>query len=153
MIRRATIEDLEDVQEIVRKTINEIYPNYYPQEVVDFFLNHHKQENIMKDIHSGNVYILMEDGSCIGTGTANEENISRVFVLPNYQGKGYGSKIMDFLEKIISDKYDIINLDSSLPAFKIYLKRGYKPIDYLEQPVENGRVLCYQVMTKSSCKK
>lgn len=151
MIRKATIENLDDVLAIVRKTINEVYLNYYPQEVVCFFLNHHKMENIVNDIHLGNLYLLIEDGCCIGTGTINGENINRIFVLPAYQGEGYDSKMMDFLEKIIAEKYDAISLDASLPAFKIYLRRGYKPIDYLEQSVENGRVLCYLVMTKYLC--
>ncbi len=44
----------------------------------------------------------------------------------------------------------VILLESSFPAFKIYIKRGYKPVEYNEEPVENGKVLCYQVMRKDT---
>ncbi|WP_087880531.1 GNAT family N-acetyltransferase [Parabacteroides sp. Marseille-P3160] len=148
MIQKATIQDLNAIQKIVYETISEIYPNYYPQEVVEFFLNHHNEENIVHDLENGDVYLLSNDDEHIGTGTIVENCMNRVFVLPQYQGKGYGTQIMDFLEEKISEKHNSISLDSSLPAFNIYIKRGYKPIEYYENSVENGKVLCYQVMTK-----
>lgn len=148
-IRQATTNDLETVRGIVSRTINEVYPNYYPREVVDFFLAHHQPENILPDILADKVYLLVENGDPVGTGTADGEQMNRVFVLPRCQGKGYGSRIMDFLENKIAKKHGRICLDSSLPAYKIYLKRGYSPVEYHEQPVENGRILCYQVMVKT----
>ena len=149
MIREATINDLRIIQEIVYKTISEIYLNYYPHEVVEFFLNHHNEENIACDLEQGNVYLFYQDkNGYIGTGTIVENSMNRVFVLPQYQGKGYGTQIMDFLEKTISEKYSNISLDSSLPAYNIYIKRGYKPIEYHEEYVDNNRVLCYHKMTK-----
>lgn len=149
MIIKATVEDTKLVQDIVYKTISEIYPNYYPQEVVDFFLNHHSQDRIVHDIEQDNVYLLRHD-SCgyIGTGTIADNAINRVFVLPQYQSRGYGSQIMDFLESLISENYNRISLDSSLPAFALYLKRGYKPTEYHQENAANNRVLCYQMMVK-----
>ena len=48
-IIKAQTEHFEDVKSITHKTISEIYPHYYPKGVVDFFLAHHSDENIMKD--------------------------------------------------------------------------------------------------------
>lgn len=149
MIREATINDLMIIQSIVYKTISEIYPNYYPQEVVDFFINHHNEENIIYDLTHNNVYLLQADNNeYIGTGTVVNDSMNRIFVQPQYQGMGYGTQIMDFLERKISEKHNSISLDSSLPAFSIYMKRGYRPIGYHEEQVENNRVLCYHVMAK-----
>ena len=36
---KATEKDLEQISMLVKDTIQEIYPKYYPQEVVDFFVN------------------------------------------------------------------------------------------------------------------
>ena len=36
---KATEKDLEQIAMLVRDTIQEIYPKYYPKEVVDFFVN------------------------------------------------------------------------------------------------------------------
>ena len=150
MIVAATIKDLEVVVSIVHETIQEIYPNYYPKEVVDFFINHHKQENIKVDIENGSVFLIFEGDRVVGTGTIDGSSINRVFVLSGCQKKGYGSMLMDFLEKKVSLVYDRIYLDSSLPAFNIYIKRGYVPIEYHQEIVENGRVLCYPLMAKEA---
>ncbi|SHF62406.1 GNAT family N-acetyltransferase [Dysgonomonas macrotermitis] len=150
MIRLASLEDLEITQSIVHETISSVYPNYYPQEVVEFFLEHHKKESIKEDIQSGKVYLLFDGDGFVATGTIDGEYMNRVFVLPVYHGKGYGSAIMDFLEEKIRREHTRVCVDSSLPAFGIYLKRGYVPVEYQEKVVENGRVLCYQIMTKES---
>lgn len=149
MTREATINDLKIIQEIVYKTISDIYPNYYPHEVVEFFLNHHSEENIAYDLEQGNVFLFYQnENEYVGTGTIVENSMNRVFVLPQYQGKGYGTQIMDFLEKMILEKYSCISLDSSLPAYNIYIQRGYNPVEYHEELVDNNRMLCYHKMIK-----
>lgn len=49
-IKQAVVSDLSTVKKISAITISEIYPHYYPKEAVDFFLVHHSEDNIMKDI-------------------------------------------------------------------------------------------------------
>ena len=150
MITKAKKEQITIVQSIVYETINAIYHKYYPKDVVNFFLNHHSEENILQDIEKNNVYLLSDNGYYFGTGSISENYMNRVFILKEYQGKGHGSQLMDFLEKQIFSKYDSICLDSSLPAFNIYLKREYIPLTYCEEIVENGCVLCYHTMIKKN---
>jgi GNAT superfamily N-acetyltransferase len=152
MITKAIPQDIAIIQDIVYKTINSIYPDYYPTEVVDFFVNHHSEENILVDLNKGNVFLLSIDGMYVGTGTKNDDCICRVFVLPEYQGKGLGSKMMDFLEEQIGLDSEVAYLDSSLPAFNLYIKRGYYPIEYIKEKVENGKILCYHLMKKELTK-
>lgn len=88
MIKIAQIEDLRIVQNILHRTISEIYPNYYPKEIVDFFLEHHKEEKIIKDIKTGNVYLLYKENEFVGTGTIEGEYMNRVFILLTIKEKG-----------------------------------------------------------------
>lgn len=148
----AKTEDLEKVFNIVQTSIKGTYPKYYPKEVVDFFCEHHCKENIQKDIEAGLVGILLVDGICVGTGCYKDEHITRVYVDPEHQGKGYGSYIMDQLEKSISEKHSKAQLDASLPASHLYDKRGYKTIEHCKYPVENGVILVYEVMEKELSK-
>ncbi len=148
-IQLTTVSNLHTVKEITHETILRIYPHYYPSGAVDFFLHHHSIENITDDIKSGQVYIgYDESGIAVGTVTIKGNEICRLFVLPDYQGKGYGSKLLDFAEINISNTYDKIILDASLPAKQIYLKRQYKTIEYHTIETENGDVLCYDLMQK-----
>ena len=102
---KATADNIEIIYEIVQETIKTIYPNYYPDTVVDFFCELHNKANIKKDIEKGSLGILSVNGVIVGTGCCDANHITRLFVLPEYQGKGYGSFIMNCLEKEISEKY------------------------------------------------
>lgn len=144
----ATEKDIEQISMIVRDTIQNIYPKYYPQEVVDFFCELHCRENILADIKSGFVGILREDNVAVGTGCCKGNHITRVYVKPECQGKGYGSYIMQCLEDQIGLHYDTVYLDASLPASHLYEKRGYQTIRHEKWNVENGKILVYEVMEK-----
>ena len=146
---KAIEKDIDAVYELVQETIKTIYPKYYPAEVVDFFCEHHCKENVAKDIEGGRVGILVVDDAIVGTGCYKDNHITRVYVKPEYQGRGYGSLIMQYLETNISKKYDSVELDASLPACRRYEKRGYKTMTHEKWDVENGVILVYEIMEKS----
>ncbi len=56
---------------------------------------------------------------------------------------------MQCLEDEISLNYDTVYLDSSLPASRLYEKRGYHTLKHEQWKVENGVILVYEVMEKS----
>ncbi|WP_158024924.1 hypothetical protein [Roseburia sp. 499] len=47
---RAIEKDTEQIFDVVQKTIKNIYPKYYPKEVVDFFCDLHCKEKISEDM-------------------------------------------------------------------------------------------------------
>lgn len=148
-IRKCRQDDAEDVYRIVQDTVKTIYPRFYPSGVVDFFCGHHSKENIMQDIQNGNVSILMANARIVGTGSHEGNHITRVFVLPEFQGRGYGSLIMQYLEDEIARQYSAVRLDASLPASRLYEHRGYRTISHERIAAGNGAVLVYEVMGKS----
>ena len=148
-IRNAILSDAETVRMITHTTISSIYPHYYPKRAVDFFLSHHSIDNIIKDIRSGDVYIAeTENGEPAGTVTINGNEINRLFVLPEHQGKGFGRLLMQFAESKISNEYKSAELSASLSAKEIYLKNGYISVSYHIIDCDNGDKLCYDYMTK-----
>ena len=151
-IFQAGENDFETVKQITHKTICEIYPKYYPNGAVQFFLHLHCNENIRNDIASGSVFILEHDGKKCGTVTVKENAINRLFVLSEEQHKGYGRALLDFAEDMILKSYDTIQMDASFPAKKIYRQRGYIEKDYVIEETGFGDYLCYDVMEKSFTK-
>lgn len=144
----AKTEDLQVVYDVVQHTIKTIYPKYYPAEVVDFFCKLHNSDAIAKDIENGYVSVLKIDGNIVATGCFVDNHITRVYVLPEYQKKGYGTYIMKNIEASISEKYNKAYLDASLPAASLYEKLGFSTIKHERYPVEKGVVLAYEVMEK-----
>lgn len=146
---RAGKEHAEKVFELVQDTITTIYPNYYRKEIVDFFCQLHNKENIVKDIESGNVHVLLHNNQAIGTGSYENNYITRVYVHPQFQKKGHGSFIMQSLESELALKYDTVYLDASLPAVRLYENLGYTTKRHESFTVENGIILVYEIMQKN----
>ena len=129
--------DAPQVYTIVQETIKVVYPKYYLKEIVDMFCEFHSPENITKDIEAKNTYILMENKKIIGTGTKNENHITRVYVLPQYQKKGYGT----FLGYQTTDHgiweckngviqvYEIMKKELINTSLEQLILRPYKPKD------------------------
>lgn len=143
----AKIEDLQIVYDVVQRTIKRIYPKYYPVEVVDFFCEHHSKNAIAKDIENGYVSVLKIDDKIVATGCLVDNHITRVYVLPEYQKKGYGTFIMKQIVVQISEKYDKAYLDASLPA-ALYEKLGFSTVKHECHPVKNEVILAYEIMAK-----
>ena len=142
--------DFEIVKQITQTTIREIYPKYYPAGAVKFFSEHHSDEKIMSDINAKIVYLLItENGEPAGTVTLTDNEVDRLFVLPAFQGKGYGRALLDFAEDAIAKKYEVIKLHASFPAKSIYLKRGYHEVEYFKMDTGHGDYLCADVMEKN----
>ena len=147
-VRKARKDEAPRIRQIVETTIREVYTKYYPEEVVQFFLDHHCMENIENDLRKGNVYLICDGEDIIGTGTVDGDSITRLFVLPSYQGKGAGSAMMDFLEAEILRDHGAVWIDSSLPAGEFYRKRHYVPQTHGEHHVANGKILAYEIMCR-----
>jgi len=139
-----------DVFDVVHKTIEEIYPKYYPKSAVEFFHNHHSVENMRKQMPNEFTLVLLDNNKIIGTGTLFENEIKRFFILPEYQGKGYGKKLLNELEKNINgEKYDNFVLDSSLGAVEFYRKNNYVYKNYKTIELSDKNNLCYLEMEKN----
>lgn len=148
-IERAELSDLSIVKSIAQETISEIYPHYYPRGAVKFFLKHHSGRSIICDIEQGRVFLCRDNWkNVVGTVTLKKNEICRLFVLPQYQGKGYGTEMLNYAEEMIAHHYSEIVLDASLPAKKMYSKRGYVGREFNVIPTGDNDFLCYDVMVK-----
>ena len=147
-IVQAGIADAPSVLAITRETIEAVYPHYYPQGAVAFFLAHHAQSAIEADIRQGIVYLCIDDGAPVGTVTIRGDEICRLFVLPAQQGRGFGRALLDYAEALVLRTYPAVTIDASLPGKAIYLKRGYTFVSYHTIETDGGDRLCYDVMQK-----
>lgn len=150
--RKAKIEEAQTVCDIVQKTKAVIYPHYYTRAVVDFFGRLHSFDNIKLDIEAGRIDVLTVDGKIIGTGSRKDNHITRVYVLPEYEGQGFGTLIMEHLEEEIFKEYDYCELDASLPAAIFYEHRGYRTIEHRKHDIDHGEVMIYEIMRKGEIK-
>lgn len=148
IILPANPSQLDIVETITRQTIAAIYPRYYPAGAVAFFQAHHSRERIADDLAAGRVYLVMDGETPVGTVTLHGNEIGRLFVLPQHQGRGAGRMLMQFAEETLFARHDTIVLHASLPAKRIYRKQGYTEVAYHILETDNGDFLCYDEMVK-----
>ena len=148
IIKKARPDQIDEIHEIVNKTIKEIYSKYYSNEVVDFFLKLHDRDNIQNDVSEGNTYVIGCGTTILGTGTIHQNVISKVYITPDNRHKEIGTELMDYLEKEIIKNFSCVNTDVLLPATEFYCKRGYEFLRQAEHSVANGRLLSYSIMRK-----
>ena len=152
-IRNYEKKDLEQLKSIVHTTIKESYANAYPQEAIEYFLEHHSKENMERDIPKGSTFMIELEGKIIGSGSIVGDEIKRVFVLPRYQGKGFGKKIMARIEgTALSNGIKKVKLCASLPSKDFYLALGYRVVRFTHLPVSNRKKLEYYEMEKNLTK-
>jgi len=147
-------EYFNDIFDVTHKTIEEVYTKYYPRSAVDFFHEHHSRENMMKQLPNEFTLILLENSKVIGTGTLFENEIKRLFILPDYQGKGNGKKLLKALEDSIdTGTYENYYLNSSLGAVNFYMKNGYVYKSFMTINLPDGNNLYYLDLVKNIIKK
>lgn len=135
-------------RKLVLRSIDGTYPEYYSEGVVRFFRDLHCEDNIRRDTETGEMYLFYDGEEAVATGCVIENHIGRLFVIPEAQGKGFGWRIMDFLEeRIAASHYDTAILQPSLPAYGMYVKRGYRPVKNRQDVIE-GEILYFQDVVK-----
>lgn len=108
--------------------------DFYPEETVDGIIKSLNYDSIKHRASWTHFYVLKLNNKIIGCGaigpywnSLTESCLFTIFVDPAYQGRGYGSKIIENLEK---DEYGLraktIHVHSAISAIPFYKKSGYK---------------------------
>lgn len=131
IIRKYKEDDLNDVFDMIQLSFKTaILDKVYEEEVKEFWKNEYTFEEIEKLSKVGHFYVAELDGKIVGSGCVKEDDnkayICGVFIDPNIQGVGLGTRIMDVLEKDkICIKTKIACLTAALSASRFYQKLGY----------------------------
>ena len=83
-------------------------------------------------------YISENPVGIIGINPADEE-ICLLYVSPGEQGKGYGSKLLEFALSKCENPY-IIVLDTNINAIDFYTKRGFVPAENQSENIGEKRI-------------
>ena len=132
-IREFEIKDAEAVSALIAKTMRTTNVKDYTAEVIFNTISRLTPENIIQRAGRMHFYVVCEGDTIIGCGAIgaywgklDESSLFNIFVLPEYQGKGVGRKIVETLEQ---DEFFLrakrIEIPSSIIASEFYRKLGY----------------------------
>jgi len=148
-IREIKPSDIEEVKKLIWDTINTCYPVIYSPKVITYWESLHNTEGILKDMNEGFMVVLEKNGYIVATGSLLEDEIRRVYVLPEFQSQGLGKKVMQELEEQ-ARRLDLnsVRLCSSLVSKKFYDAIGYETTEEKFHKLDNGETLHYYAMQK-----
>lgn len=143
-ITLANIEDAEQIlslQKLAYQSEAEIYQNYsIPPltQAIEEINEEFKSQIFLKAIYGkeiiGSVRAYSDKGSCF---------IGRLIVLPEWQRKGVGTKLMNAIEAYFSDvqRYELFTGIKSIGNINLYKRLGYNP--FKEQAINESVSLIY----------
>lgn len=134
MVRRFEVTDAKAVSELIAKTLRTTNINDYTSEYIEDIILKKQPEDIIECANETHFYVVCEDDTIVGCGGIgsymgkdDECHLLMIFVLPEYQGKGIGRKIIETLEHDeIFLKAKKIEISASITACRFYEKLGYR---------------------------
>lgn len=133
IIRRFRKEDSVELADAIAKTLRTTNINDYSEEYIENDISFLTADKLIERSAWTNMYVVCDDEKIIGCGAIgaywgkeDESSLFTIFVLPEYQGKGIGRKIIETLEQ---DEYFLrakrVEIPSSITAVEFYKKFGY----------------------------
>lgn len=143
-IRRFTENDAEKVSALIIHTFKTTNSKDYSQEAINALENQMQPPQIIERASWTHFYVVEENDTIIGCGAVGpywgsetESSLFTIFVLPEYQGKGIGRKIIETLEQ---DEYFLrakrVEIPASITAVNFYRKFGYDYKNGVDRPDE-----------------
>ncbi len=146
MIRRFEENDAAGVAALIAETMRISNSKDYPKEYITQGIALFTPEYVRRRAGWTHFYVVCEGEKIIGCGAIgpywgreDESSLFTIFVLPEYQGRGYGRLIMETLEQ---DAFFLrakrIEIPASLTACEFYRHFGYTCKDGRSEPDEEG---------------
>ena len=133
IIRRFENSDAEAVSALIIKTLRTTNIRDYSPEYIENDVKAFSPEGVRERAGWTHFYVVFDMEKPVGCGAIgpywgkeDESSLFNIFVLPEYQGKGIGRRIIETLE---SDEYFLrarrVEIPASITACEFYKKMGY----------------------------
>lgn len=142
-IIKATINEITELQQISTTTFKETFGADNTKEDMEvYFQNNMSIEVFKKELlsESEDYYLLIDDNKVIGYIKmfirSNKCKLVRIYVLNEYQGNGYGQKLLDYaMMKAKETKATHLELgvwEHNTKAIKFYQKNKFTIVDNIQ---------------------
>jgi len=134
IIRLINDNDYQNVADMIARSVsNSAFSIFYPQCSIDYIKESLNAEGVKERASWTHFYVIEENDEIVACGaigpywgSETESSLFSIFVDDKHQGKGYGRKIVETLEK---DEYfkraTRIEVPASMSAIPFYKKMGY----------------------------
>lgn len=145
-IREATPEDVYLIIALQARIWVPASSAYLSREQMDYMFGAlFTPEALKKDMQSGQCYLILSENDipmgfashCPSDTDQNTYHLKKVFILPEGQGKGFGTRLIRHIEEIARNrKSEFLTLfvNRRNPAQELYKKLGFDVIEEVDKP-------------------
>ena len=144
IIRKFCKADAERVSALIIQTLKTSNSKDYSTEDINALEKQLQPAGVLERASWTHFYVAEENGDIIGCGAIGpywgsdtESSLFTIFVLPEYQGKGVGRKIIETLEQ---DEFFLraerVEVPASITGVGFYRKLGYEYKNGIDNPDE-----------------
>ena len=146
IIRRFLEEDADDTAQVIATTLKISNSRDYSADNIDANIISHSPDVLNERAKGAHMYVVCDNERIVGCGaitdywgSKTESILLTIFVLPEYQNKGIGRKIIEILEL---DEFFLrakrVEVPASITAYEFYKKMGYTYKNSITTPDEKG---------------
>ena len=128
-IRKARVVDIPPISKLILNTIQELNAKDYRKRKLEIEKKQHTIGELKKEIKEKPFFILIDKDKIVGVIKLDlkENRLDRLFLNPQYIGKGFGKKLIIYVENYAKKKgIKKILLYPTDYALEFYKKTGYK---------------------------
>ena len=96
--------DIAEISICRIKSIEKVNSNCYSEGALKELMEDHTEDKILQEFDSCEIYCLKKKGRIVGTVSLEGNKIDGLYVCPQYVGRGYGRKLLNFIERRIKKK-------------------------------------------------
>lgn len=145
-IRRFREQDAAETSAVIGEALRVSNAPDYPPEIIQEMLELYTAAGLLEQAEGEHLYVICDGETIAGCGgvapymgSLTESILVTVFVLPEYQGRGVGRKLMEALEEdVYFRRANRVSIHSSITARDFYLKLGYGYQNGVSEPDEEG---------------
>jgi len=149
-IRRFRPEDAAEVARMHRRSIRRINAKDYPSEQVRAWSGRTSAKRMRDSIKLGITrFVAIEDMKIIGFADFNGEELTGLYIHPDYVGQGVGTALLKRLEEEAKKRgITKFSVTSTITAKAFYQKQGYKVLGESIHEVDEHKLRVFKLEKK-----
>lgn len=130
MIRSATPEDAERIDELHTRSVQALCKDHYSSEQITGWLQNRTPQGYLPGIERSEMFVVVEKEHIVGFGHAVPGEVVAVYVAPEWAKRGVGRAILEEgIRRARSRHQGAIRLDATLNAEEFYKKAGFIEVE------------------------